>query len=196
MKKIFTITFMVLLGSTMMFAGGLKEGLNTASGFTVIRGTENNLFKVYYKSEKSTNVRLSIVDAKNKEVFSENFNKVDGFVRPYNFEQLPHGEYTIRLEDETSVQVEKISYRQGVLEKLIQVRKLNQEDSRYLVSVSGAGTELITLNIYDEYANRLLHTETNLVKDDIAKLYNLSKVGDKVTFEIVHASGAVRRLTF
>jgi len=196
MKKTFTITFVVLLSSTMMFAGGPKEGLKTAAGFAVIQGTENNLFKVYYKSDESTDVRLSIINSDNREVFSENFKKVDGFVRPYNFEQLPQGEYTIRLEDGTSVQAEKISYKEGVVEKLIQVRKLNQDEGRYLVSVSGEGKEVITLNIYDEKTNQLLHSETNLVKNDTAKLYNVSKVSDKVAFEIIHASGNVQRLTF
>lgn len=185
-----------MLCTTVMFAGGPKDGLKTASGFAVIRGNESNLFKVYYKSEEAGNVRLSILDASNNEVFTESFRKTDGFVRPYNFENLPHGEYTIKLIDDNSVQAEKVEYASGTVQKFISVRKLKSEDGKYLVSVSGKGKELITLNIYDANTNNLLHSETNVVKNDMAKLYNVSQVAEHVAFEVVHSNGKVERLDF
>jgi len=43
--------------------------------------------------------------------------KMDGFMRPYNFDGLPEGQYTIKVEDENGKTVEKINYKSGRVEK-------------------------------------------------------------------------------
>jgi len=178
-----------------MFAGGAIESPKSSSGIAVMHGSGNSLFKVYYKSAEAANVKVSILNEKNQEVFSETIRKVDGFVRPYNFQNLPEGEYTIRIEDGTQVQAEKVSYTSGKLEKLIQLRKMTSEEGKFLLTASGQGKEQITVNIYDD-TNKVIYTESTWIENTFAQVYNLSKVKGSVAFEIVHDNGSTQRLQY
>jgi len=195
MKKILSISAVVLF-STVMFAGGTIESPKSLSGIAVMQNSEDGMFKVYYKAAETANVKISILNDQDKVVFTETIRKVDGFIRPYSFEQLSTGDYTIRIEDGTQIQAEKVHYgATGKLEKLVQVRKLTAEDGKYMLSASGQGKEEITVNIYDS-ADKLLFTESPLIENAFARIYNLSKVKGSIYFEVIHANGTTQRLQY
>jgi len=194
MKKLFTISALVLF-CTVTFAGGTDESPKSTSGIAVMKGTERGLFKVYYKSAEAANVKVTILNEKDEKVFSETIRKVDGFIRPYNFGNLPEGMYTIRIEDGSTVQAEKVEYRSGEIEKLIQVRKMTSEEGKFLLTASGEGQEDVTINIFDT-TDHLLFTETQSIKDTLAKVYNLKQVKGNIVFEIIHANGSFQRLKY
>lgn len=194
MKKIIAITSIVLF-STAMFAGGAEESPKSSSGIAVIQNAENGLFKVYYKAAEAANVKVSILNDENQEVFTETIRKVNGFVRPYNFQNLKEGEYTIRIDDGTQSQAEKVVYQSGKLEKLIQVRKMKSDEGKYLLTASGQGKEQITVNIYDS-TDKIIYTELQQINDTFAQVYNLSQVKGGIAFEIIHANGTAQRLQY
>ena len=194
MKKIIAITSIVLF-STAMFAGGAEESPKSSSGIAVMQNAENGLFKVYYKAAEAANVKVSILNDENQEVFTETIRKVNGFVRPYNFQNLKEGEYTIRIDDGTQSQAEKVVYQSGKLEKLIQVRKMKSVEGKYLLTASGQGKEQITVNIYDS-TDKIIYTELQQINDTFAQVYNLSQVKGGIAFEIIHANGTAQRLQY
>ncbi|PZR40250.1 MAG: hypothetical protein DI538_04700 [Azospira oryzae] len=194
MKKIIAITSIVLF-STAMFAGGAEESPKSSSGIAVMQNAENGLFKVYYKAAEAANVKVSILNDENQEVFTETIRKVNGFVRPYNFQNLKEGEYTIRIDDGTQSQAEKVVYQSGKLEKLIQVRKMKSDEGKYLLTASGQGKEQITVNIYDS-TDKIIYTELQQINDTFAQVYNLSQVKGGIAFEIIHANGTAQRLQY
>jgi len=194
MKKLFTISAIVLF-STVVFAGGTALSPKSISGIAVVKSPVSGLFKVYYKAAETANVKVTILNDKDQEVFTETIRKVNGFIRPYSFNNLSEGMYTIRIEDGTTVQAEKVEYRSGEIEKLIQVRKLLTEDGKYLLTATGKGQENITINIYNP-TDQLLYTESRLVKDTFATVYNLSKVKGAISFEVVHSNGSSQKLNY
>jgi len=194
MKKLLSISAIVLF-STVVFAGGTVLSPKSISGIAVVKGPVNGLFKVYYKAAEAANVKISILNDQDQQVFTETLRKVDGFIRPYSFNNLPEGFYTIRIEDGTSVQAEKVEYRSGEIEKLIHVRKVASEEGKYLFTATGKGQENITINIYNP-ADQLLYTESRLVKDTYATVYNLSKVKGAISFEVVHSNGTSQKLNY
>ncbi|HEY5825749.1 MAG TPA: hypothetical protein VIT44_15350 [Cyclobacteriaceae bacterium] len=194
MKKLFTISAIVLF-STVVFAGGTALSPKSISGIAVVKSPVSGLFKVYYKAAETANVKVSILNDKDQTVFFETIRKVDGFIRPYSFSNLPEGMYTIRIEDGTTVQAEKVEYRSGEIAKLIQVRKVLAEEGKYLFTATGKGQESIRINIYNP-ADQLLYTESRLVKDTFATVYNLSKVKGAISFEVVHSNGTSQKLNY
>jgi len=95
MKKIFTLLTGVLI-CTLVSARGI-DGPVKGSSVAVTNVTGSTLYKVYYKSERPGKVKLSIMDENGFILFGETMNKVNGFLRPYNFDGLPEGQYTIRV---------------------------------------------------------------------------------------------------
>jgi len=194
MKKILTLS--LVLFSTVMFANGTDdEGkVATASGTAVIK-KDANTFRLIYKAEKLSNVRVSIYDSKDQLVYSEKVNNTEGFTRPYNFENLGEGDYTIAIEDGTKKQIEKVSYRAPKVTKALNVIKLSSEEGKYFVMAAGQGEELITVSVFDGQHN-LVHRSLEATNGNFSKLYNLKSVKGHLTFEVSNENGEVKSVTY
>jgi hypothetical protein len=198
MKKFITLTLtLTVLSCTIMFANGTddeKKSSASASGAAVVKNGEST-FRVIYKSEKESDVRVTIFNAKDELVYSEKVNNTDGFTRPYNFGTIGEGEYTISIEDGSKKQVEKVSYYATKSSKTLNVLKLHSEEGKYLVMAAGQGNELITVSIYDGQ-NNLVHKSTEATKGNFSKLYNLKSVKGHFTFTISNESGDVKTVAY
>jgi hypothetical protein len=195
MKKILTLS--LVLFSTVMFANGTdddKKASSSASGAAVIKNGDNT-FRVIYKSEKESDVKVSIRNDKDELVYSEKVNNTDGFTRPYNFESLSEGDYTIAIEDGTKKQVEKVSYRAPKITKTLNVLKVSGDQGRFLVMAAGQGDEQITISIFDGQSN-LIHKSFESTSGNFSKLYNLKSVKGHLTFEIANQNGEVKTVAY
>jgi hypothetical protein len=186
MKKILALSLSVLL-CTVVFAGGTgEENASVASGVAVVRKGANT-FKIFYKTAKAGNVKVAILDSKNRIVFQEHIKTADGFVRPYNFTNLEEGEYTVEITDSFGKKVEKIHNYADKVEKLFNVVKLHDED-KFMLTVSGKGSETINVKIYDG-SDALVYDEVKMISGDFAKLYNLKNIKGTIRFELTGENG-------
>jgi hypothetical protein len=192
MKKIMTIAAGVLF-CTVVFASGTDENPSSASQVAIMKNGSST-FKLIYKGSSASDVKVAIYDAKNKLVFSERVKNSDGFLRPYNFDGLAEGEYTIAITDESGKRVEKVAYQSGTINKLVNVKKIGDEQ-KYLLTAGGKGAETIRVNIFDS-AQTLLHTESKSIKADFAQVYSLVNVNGPLTFEIIHENGDTKRIQY
>jgi hypothetical protein len=192
MKKILTIAF-VLFGTTM-FASGTGDHPTSLSGAAVIK-TDEGTFKLLYKSETATDVKVSIFNEASKLVFSEKIRHTTGFARPYSLDNLDKGNYTVSIEDHTGTTVQKISTMDTETSKLVNILKLNNGQSKYLLTVGGKGNETLVLNIYDGQ-RQLIHTETKSIKGDFAQVYNLSRIKGIPSFEVLHQNGSLESVQY
>jgi hypothetical protein len=188
MKKIMVVAVSVLM-STFAFAKGADEP--TPASSVAVMSSGSNLFKVFYKSGKSNNVSLSIRNENNEIVFSEKLKKTDGFMRPYNFQNLPEGQYTIEVQDENGIQTEKINYGIVKIEKTVNITNVPSEDGRYLLTGFSRGADKITIRIYDA-EGKTTYDETLQVDGEFAQLYNLKSLSRAFTIEVSDASGVLK----
>ena len=179
---------------TVVFAGGTDENPSKKSEVAVVRKDEST-FKVYYKTSRVTDVKVSIFNSRNQLLFTETVKRTEGFVRPYNFGNLAEGDYTFSFLDESGKQSEKISYRFENAPKLMRVVKLSGNEGKYLLTASGKGNEEIILNIYDG-SDQLVYNSAKLISGDYAEVYNLAKIKGSLTFEIMHENGEVEKLNY
>jgi len=87
-------------------------GVSMAGGesqMAVIR--HGNIFKVIYQSPYLSCVKVSISDENGQEVFKEELICNQGFIRPYNFAELPKGDYTIQLSNGSEKKMEKVHFK-------------------------------------------------------------------------------------
>jgi len=185
MKKTLSVLLVLMVFSSVVFARRLDNPGATPSAAVVKIGST---FKLYYKGSQQADVKVSILDAGNHLVFSETIKDVEGFVRPYNFENLPEGDYTIKISDKYGRQIEKITYKQEKTEAFSHLLKVAGTDAKYLLTVANRGESDVTVRIYDD-ANKMIYSQKEKVSNDFAKVYNLEGIGGEFTFEVTDATG-------
>jgi len=193
MKKLSLLLAGVLM-CTLVSARGIDAPIKGASSVAITNVAGSTLFKLYYKSERMGRVKISIIDEKGSMIFNETLNKVDGFIRPYNFDGLPEGQYTVRVEDENGKTVEKVNYKEGKVEKLIHIQKLSNEENKYLVSIVSPKQEDVFIYIFDVDGN-LIYNEIQSIKGEFAQVYNLQEV-KSFTIEIADKFGELKKVAY
>ncbi|HTF21517.1 MAG TPA: hypothetical protein VK658_25740 [Chryseolinea sp.] len=164
-----------------------------ALGLAVVPVKGSEVFRVIYKSENPSKVKLSVYNAASEVVFTETMASVGGFIRPLNFSGLAFGEYTIELTDALGKKSEKVSYQPTKSTTNVHVAKLAQAD-KFLLSVTNGGKETITVKIFDE-ANNLVHVSSKEVTGDYAQLFSVKELAG-VTFEISNNAGELKTVRF
>jgi hypothetical protein len=175
-----------LLALVLCFAANASA----PASLTITPDTQGGVFNVLYKTAMSGKVKISILDNHNEVVFTEVLNNVASFKRPYNFNELTAGEYTIVVENKNGRYEEKVNHLQNPVKTFLKVGKIS--DTRYTVNVTSTGTEDVTLRIYDNVSG-LVHEQSFIIDGGYGLIYNLSKVKSSpesiVIFEISTASG-------
>jgi hypothetical protein len=170
MKRNVLLIVALLLVSVHISAVAEENPVN--AGLAVVaKGPD--LFKVIYKNERAVSkIRMNIYNSSSNLIYTEVVSG-DGFIRPLRFSGLLPGEYTVEISDGVNKRSEKIVYRPAAAasKKAVHVSKIAGEE-KYLVSVANASGEKFTINIYDEF-DRLVHTETRLIADEFAQVYNV-----------------------
>jgi len=190
-KAMYIAAFMVIAASVTAVAKG--EPSNAGMVVVPVKGSE--VFKVIYRGESTSRVRLNVYNSSSDIVFTETFNHLDGFIRPLNFSGLKFGEYTIEVTDAQGTRVEKISHQPVASERTIHVSKLLNDEGSFLLSVAKNGGEAITVKIFDKASN-LLYTGSKSESGDFAQVYTLKDVTGAVTFEVSDKNGYVKTIQF
>lgn len=182
---------MLMVVSSVVFARPIDNPVTTTGVAVMKSGTT---FKLYYKGAEQSDVKVAILDSGERLIFSETIKKVDGFVRPYNFANLPEGNYTIEISDKAGRHAEKVKYSKGKVEKLVNVVKVTGAGDKYLLTVSNKQADDITVKIFDE-TNNVIYSQRERVISDFAKIYNLERFSGKFIFEITDSKGITKSLT-
>jgi hypothetical protein len=172
---------------------GLAAFAENPSAFTVT-SAEKGVFTVMYKRPETGKVKLSIFNIDDKLIFSEVLNNVGSFVRPYNFNELAEGEYTIVLEDKNGRYEEKISHKSPGIVSFIKVNAVANESDKYVLNVVTNAKESVYVKIFDNVKG-LVYEQQVEVTGSYGLLYNLNKVKSSanaiVIFEVTTGSGKV-----
>jgi hypothetical protein len=192
MKKI-SLLFVAVLFCTLVFANGTDEPIAPTSSVAVTNLSGSTLFKLYYTAHTEGDVKVSIFNQSGKLMFTEILKRTDGFIRPYNFEGLEAGDYTIQIENEESKRLEKVHYSAGKIEKLINIVKL-AEEGKYLLSVASKGADNVNVNIYND-SDELIHSQERFVNKEFAEVINLKGI-NSFTIEVTDSKGLLKKLKY
>ena len=168
----------------------------TPTSVLVKAATKESVFNIHYSAIEKGNVKVSILDSNEKSVFNEVLTQVTSFVRPYNFSELPEGEYTIVIEDINGKQAEKINYTLNKITSFINVAKVANEGNKYWLNVANNGTDILSVRIYSQDGTQL-HEQLVKVTGNLSLIYNLNKVKPgAVRFEVTSGNGKTQTINF
>jgi hypothetical protein len=184
MNKTLSFFAALLVVTSTAFA---KTPDEPASGISVLQKGE--LIKLLYKGEKYADVKVYILNQDNEVIFSEKIKGTDGFIRPYNFSNLPEGNYSFELVDYIGRrEIQHIDYKLEPRKKVMHVVRVGGTTDKFVLSVPNSGQSKLSINIYDD-RGRLMHTENEQINGDFAKVYSINDHSGKVTFEVVDNKG-------
>lgn len=190
-KSLYIAALIVLAGAVT--AVGKDEPSNAGLAVVPVKGSE--VFRVIYKNESASKVKLNVYNSASQVVFSETVKSNGGFIRPLNFSGLQFGEYTIELSDASGKKSEKVNYQPEISQSAVHVSKLSEANGKFLLSVAHNAGETYTVRIFDA-SNNLIFTDTRAEAADFAKLYSLKNVVGAVTFEVSNSTGLIKTITF
>lgn len=189
-SKLSVLVFAFIVSTASAFA-------DAPTSLTVVPAA-SQVYKVYYKTNETGKVKVSIINSRNELVFSEVMSNVASFVRPYNFSELPEGEYTIVLEDKNGKQVEKVNYTMNKIVSFVKVTEVANADNKYMLNIANNGSEVVTVRIFS--GNALVHTQNIEVTGAFGQVYNLNQIkaatNASITFEVSSSSGKYQSITF
>jgi len=180
-----TLSFFAAL--VLITSSAFATAPEPASGISVLRKGE--LFKLLYKGEKYTDVKVFILNQDNEVIFTEKIRGTDGFIRPYNFSNLPQGSYSFELIDNLgNREIKHVDYKLESRKKVMHVVRVGGTTDKFVLSVPNTGDSQLSINIYDDHG-RMIHTEKEQVNGDFARVYNIKEHAGRVTFEVIDNSG-------
>ena len=198
MKKIIVLTLSVLC-CTLVFANGTDDPSKMTSSVALLNLKGSNIVKVLYKAPRLGKVKISIINERDERIFRETIRGMDGFIRPYNFDGLPDGAYTIEIEDVFGKQVEKLNYHWGKIDnsgntgKLIRLAKLPGTETKYLLTGLAQNEDDIQVRIYDE-DSKLVFEENRRVLGEFGKIYDLKDLSGPFTIEVSDKAGVLKSI--
>lgn len=189
MNKTLSFLAALLVITSVTFA---KTPDNPASGISVLKNGAT--IKLLYKGTEQNDVKVLILNEDNQIVFTEKIRATDGFIRPYNFSQLPYGNYSFALIDNNGRQTEQVEYRTEPTRKLMHVVRISGTTGKFVLSVPNQGAGKLFVTIYDDMS-RVLYSGKENITGDFARIYNLKDHTGKVTFEVSDSKGKTNSLT-
>jgi hypothetical protein len=160
------------------------------SQMAVIRHGE--IFKVIYKNGDLSSVKVSIANEDGEQVFTEEVISNQGFIRPYNFSQLPKGYYTIHVADGSDEKSKKIHFTDQPW--AAHLSRLSNDKMKIMVAVPHQGVNDFTIQILDRN-NQVIYEEDQKVDAEFAKVFNLNKLERGATVSVVkHVTGDAKSL--
>lgn len=192
MKKLVVMFGVLMIISRVAFAGGVNTPKATSTSVSM----KGEIVKIFYRSEnsdKSDKVKVTIYDASAKAVFTEEIKRKSTFIRPYNLENLPYGEYTIVLEDKNGRTEEKVMFAKESID--VRASIIHKKESRKaMVTVFSTGETEVTYSVLD-INNNVLYSKSEKVNGQAAKSFNLEKVKGAVTVQVSDSQGLLKYKT-
>jgi hypothetical protein len=190
MKKFILVSAVCLFVTILSFGGNGDKVI--APGFSVIQ--HGPVLKVLYKGIKSNRVKVSILDSRMHSIFSETMMKTEGFTRPYNLSNLPEGEYTIEVTDESGSASKKVVLKRKKNEKSFKVSKVHGEDGKVLLTI-GKLAQGFQIQIVDSHGD-IIYKEERDLKGDFAQVYDISSLRGGATVIVSDSHGNYEKFEF
>lgn len=185
MKKV------IMFGALMIISGVVFAGeapLLFSADLSV--SLTDKVAKVHYRADKAGKVKVAIYCmATGKEVFSEEIRKHSNFVRPYNLDGLPYGEYSIVVEDENGRAVEKINYTKKTVEVLSSIIQY-KNDKKFAVAMFSKAETDVTIRLLNAVGEELFSKKTT-INGQSNQVFDLKKITGAVQVQVVNSDNEV-----
>ncbi len=176
----------LLVIATFCLVANVASGGSPSVTVTRTGDVSRSIFLVKYMGDKTADVTLVVKNASDDVVLTKVVKGVKDFSVPINFSSVDEGTYTIQIDNGSGKLSQILNYTYEKAPTYSHVVSLG--DQRYLFTSSHAGSEKITIRIYNA-ENSLVFEKEVTVKGDFATLFHLKEMSGIPTFEVTEPSG-------
>jgi len=150
-------------------------------------------FDLYYASETSGEVSVSIYNAKGRKISDKTIKSVKNFKRTYDFSKLEPGKYKIVVRNESGTSNQEITYQIKEARLKTFVSKLPEGQSLKVHVGDFEASQPVMVKIYNQ-KNKLIHSEEIKNAESFSRVYDLNKVRSQTVSVLIENNG--ERQTF
>jgi hypothetical protein len=185
--------FRIFIIAAFCFVTGFTNtGYSQADSlFSVNRKDSSGIYVVSYSGIEEGKVTVTVADHKGNTLATRSVKNAKNFSLPVNFTGVAEGVYTIQVDGGSDNQVKTINYNNSKAPTYSHVIDLGND--RYLLTASHAGTEKISIRIYDGNG-MIVFDQPKVIRDNFSILFNLKNVSGKPSFEVTENSGRSRMI--
>lgn len=182
------IHFLAMLLIVLSTASRATDKKDAEKGTTMEVVRQGNVFKLFYLKKDIEKVKVKIIDKRGRVFFTEVIKNDQGFMRPYNFKDLSHGEYQIIVSESGNDLVKTIFYvpkditTQGVF-RLVKMDPIKDKERVYQLTIVNQGDAKATINVRNEDQG-LIFSKTESFTGNYGELYNLNQIRGRITVEV------------
>ena len=172
MKKLTFLAALLIVISAASFASErvLSDEAGANPKFKMIAKSDAK-FDLYYASETTGAVTVSIYNENGSKVSQKTINKVKKFKRTYDFSKLTPGKYEVVVRNEDGSANQQITY--VVEQKKLQTFVSKLPDGKLKLHVGAFDkTEPVLVKVYNS-KNKLIHSEKIENTESFSRVYNL-----------------------
>lgn len=154
-------------------------------------------FKVIYQAEEKSEVKVNIYDGKSHKIFSEVIPQTDGFSKPYNFKNLPQGNYTFEVISQGIKSREVVTNQIEAPKQTIKALLIpTQSRGKFQLMVMSNEMSPVHIAVLD-HQDRVLLEETVDSDKTFGKVYDLHRLRhSEARFVVTSASGVLKDQSF
>ncbi len=194
MKKLTFLAALLIVISAASFAeANTVEKPNVKPKFKMVAKSDVK-FDLYYASDKSSEVWVTIYDTQGRRVSSKTIKNVKNFKRTYDFSKLKPGKYTIVVKNESGSANQEITYqiKEAVLKTF--VSKLPDNQSLKLHVGAFDTSKPVLVKIYNQNY-KLIHSDEIRNDGSFSRVYNLNKMLAQTVSVTIENNGETQTFT-
>jgi hypothetical protein len=171
----------------LMSSATATAAVQQDSSFLYIsRKDSSNVYLLNYVSPKPGNLVVTIKDDLGSTLVTRSLASTREFSLPVNFSSVSEGVYSVQVENSGEKSVRSIAYNHDTAPTYSHVIGIG--NSRYLLEASHAGTENISVIIYDGEGN-IVYEQKKVLRGNFTFLFNLKNVPGEPSFRVFEESG-------
>ncbi len=152
-----------------------------------VKTSEQDVYRLIVDTEDQSDVTFRIYSEKGKQIFKDKIFKVSGFIKPYNFQNLPRGLYKLEVEKNGTILEQEVIHneRHSAEQFSSLLVDLNQGENtkKFDLRVVGANNRPVTVEIKNSYGQTVYTDEVSGLMG-FTRTYDLEKVGKVASFQV------------
>jgi hypothetical protein len=176
----------------LIAAFAMVAGAASAQNVAIENSNRPAVYNVVCRSAQPVKAQITVSDLGGETIMVDEVTGTN-FARPYNFENLPFGDYQVAVTTAEGTKNLTINHKDAELVKNVAIKSM--DNSKYQLTVMGNKAENVLVNIYDR-ERELVYSDVIKTQGNVSRVYDLNRINsNSYVFEVMAADKVVSSIS-